>query len=142
MTAFGGKEASGIGQGENSRAVFNLLFSDDAEIFAYSDGVKAAITGTPQENSARIINLYSSSLTPFADGSHLVLDDNNSTLSRIALASGYKGVGTICSSGTYTVMAPNGNSNDSHYLLIPASGNSFRVTAASDAAAYAAVTGI
>jgi len=137
VTAFGGKEASGIGQGENSRAVFNLLFSDDAEIFAYSDGVKAAITGTPQENSASIINLYSSSLTPFADGSHLVLDDNNSTLSRIALASGYKGVGTICSSGTYTVMAPNGNSNDSHYLLIPASGNSFRVTAASDAAAYA-----
>ena len=110
-----------------------MLFSDDAEILAYSDGVKAAITGTPQENSASIINLYSSSLTSFADGSHLVLDDN----SRIALASGYKGVGTICSAGTYTVMAPNGNSNDSHYLLIPASGNSFRVTAASDAAAYA-----
>lgn len=133
VTAFGGKKASGIGQGENSHAVFNLLFSDDAEILAYSDGVKAAITGTPQENSASIINLYSSSLTSFADGSHLVLDDN----SRIALASGYKGVGTICSAGTYTVMAPNGNSNNSHYLLIPASGNSFRVTAASDAAAYA-----
>ena len=133
VTAFGGKKASGIGQGENSHAVFNLLFSHDAEILAYSDGVKAAITGTPQENSASIINLYSSSLTSFADGSHLVLDDN----SRIALASGYKGVGTICSAGTYTVMAPNGNSNNSHYLLIPASGNSFRVTAASDAAAYA-----
>ena len=133
VTAFGGKKASGIGQGENISAIFNLLFSDDAEILAYSDGVKAAITGTPQENSASIINLYSSSLTSFADGSHLVLDDN----SRIALASGYKGVGTICSAGTYTVMAPNGNSNDSHYLLIPASGNSFRVTAASDAAAYA-----
>ena len=137
VTAFGGKKASGIGQGENSSAIFNLLFSDDAEILAYSDGVKAAITGTPQENSASIINLYSSSLTSFADGSHLILDDNNGTLSRIALASGYKGVGTICSAGTYTVMAPNGNSNDSHYLLIPASGNSFRVTAASDAAAYA-----
>ena len=137
VTAFGGKKASGIGRGENSSAIFNLLFSDDAEILAYSDGVKAAITGTPQENSASIINLYSSSLTSFADGSHLILDDNNGTLSRIALASGYKGVGTICSAGTYTVMAPNGNSNDSHYLLIPASGNSFRVTAASDAAAYA-----
>ena len=37
----------------------------------------------------------------------------------------------------FTVMAPNGNSNNSHYLLIPASGNSFRVTAASDAVAYA-----
>ena len=132
VTAFGGKKASGIGQGENSSAIFNLLFSDDAEILAYSDGVKAAITGTPQENSASIINLYSSSLTSFADGSHLVLDN-----SRIALASGYKGVGTICSAGTYTVMAPNGSSNNSHYLLIPASGNSFRVTAASDAAAYA-----
>ena len=136
VTAFGGKKASGIGQGENSSAVFNLLFSDDAEILAYSDGVKAAITGTPQENSTSIINLYSRSLAPFADSSYLVLDDNNSTLNRIALASGYKGVGTICSAGTYTAMAPNGSSNDSHYLLIPASGNSFRVTAASDAAAY------
>ena len=137
VTAFGGENASGIGQGKNSRAVFNLLFSEDSEILAYSDGVKAAITGTPQENSASIINLYSSSLTSFADDSYLILDDNNSTLNRIALASGYKGVGTICSAGTYTVMAPNGNSNDSHYLLIPASGNSFCVTAASDAAAYA-----
>ena len=136
VIAYGGKYASGLGQGSASAPV-KLSIGSDAVITAYSDGRKAAITGTPQENSASIINLYSSSLTPFADDSHLVLDDNNSTLSRIALASGYKGVGTICSAGTYTVMAPNGNSNDSHYLLIPASGNSFRVTAASDAAAYA-----
>ena len=61
VIAYGGKYASGLGQGSVFAPV-NLLIDSDAVITAYSDGVKAAITGTPQEGSASIINMYANDI--------------------------------------------------------------------------------
>ena len=135
VTAFGGKKASGIGQGENSSAIFNLLFSDDAEILAYSDGVKAAITGTPQEGSASIINMYANAINLGTQNVSLTLTADDSNTQNITLAGGYKGIGTTRAAGNYTVTAP-AEQEGSSYRLIPADGKSFKVAAASDNSAY------
>ena len=134
VTAYGGKYASGLGQGSASATV-KLTIGADAVVTAYSDGSKAAITGTPQEGSASIINMYASKINLGSqDVSLTVATDDNST-QNMTLAGGYKGIGTSCSAGHYAVTAPAGQ-DGSVYRLIPAAGKSFKVTAASDNSTY------
>ena len=133
VIAYGGKYASGLGQGSASAPV-KLSIGSDAVITAYSDGRKAAITGTPQEGSASIINIYANDINLGTQNVSLTLTDDSST-QNITLAGGYKGIGTTCAAGNYTVTAP-AEQESSSYRLIPADGKSFKVAAASDNSAY------
>lgn len=134
VTAYGGKDASGLGQGSASAPV-KLSIGSDAVITAYSDGRKAAITGTPQEGSASIINMYANDINLGTQNVSLTLTADASNTQNITLAGGYKGIGTTCAAGNYTVTAP-AEQKGSSYRLIPADGKSFKVAAASDNSAY------
>lgn len=135
VIAYGGKYASGLGQGSASAPVVNLSIGSDAVITAYSDGRKAAITGTPQEGSASIINMYANDINLGTQNVSLTLTADDSSTQKITLAGGYKGIGTTCAAGNYTVTAPAEQEGNS-YRLIPADGKSFKVAAASDNSAY------
>lgn len=135
VTAYGGKYASGLGQGSASAPVVKLSIGSDAVITAYSDGRKAAITGTPQEGSASIINMYANDINLGTQNVSLTLTADDSNTQNITLAGGYKGIGTTCAAGNYTVTAP-AEQEGSSYRLIPADGKSFKVAAASDNSAY------
>lgn len=134
VTAYGGKYASGLGQGSASAPV-KLSIGSDAVITAYSDGSKAAITGTPQESSASIINMYANAINLGTQNVSLTLTADDSNTQNITLAGGYKGIGKTCAAGNYTVTAP-AEQEGSSYRLIPANGKSFKVAAASDNSAY------
>ena len=134
VIAYGGKYASGLGQGSASATV-KLSIGSDAVITAYSDGRKAAITGTPQEGSASIINMYANDINLGTQNVSLTLTADDSRTQNITLAGGYKGIGTTCAAGNYTVTAP-AEQEGSSYRLIPADGKSFKVAAASDNSAY------
>ena len=134
VIAYGGKYASGLGQGSASAPV-KLSIGSDAVITAYSDGSKAAITGTPQEGSASIINMYANDINLGTQNVSLTLTADDSNTQNITLAGGYKGIGTTCAAGNYTVTAP-AEQEGSSYRLIPADGKSFKVAAASDNSAY------
>ena len=134
VIAYGGKYASGLGQGSASAPV-KLSIGSDAVITAYSDGIKAAITGTPQEGSASIINMYANDINLGTQNVSLTLTADDSNMQNITLAGGYKGIGTTCAAGNYTVTAP-AEQEGSSYRLIPADGKSFKVAAASDNSAY------
>lgn len=134
VIAYGGKYASGLGQGSASAPV-KLSIGSDAVITAYSDGRKAAITGTPQEGSASIINMYANDINLGTQNVSLTLTADDSNTQNITLAGGYKGIGTTCAAGNYTVTAPAEQAGSS-YRLIPADGKSFKVVAASDNSAY------
>ena len=134
VIAYGGKYASGLGQGSVSAPV-KLLIGSNAVITAYSDGSKAAITGTPQEGSASIINVYANDINLGTQNVSLTLTADDSSTQNITLAGGYKGIGTTCAAGNYTVTAP-AEQEGSSYRLIPADGKSFKVAAASDNSAY------
>ena len=134
VTAYGGKDASGLGQGSASAPV-KLSIGSGAVITAYSDGRKAAITGTPQEGSASIINMYANDINLGTQNVSLTLTADDSSTQNITLAGGYKGIGTTCAAGNYTVTAP-AEQEGSSYRLIPADGKSFKVAAASDNSAY------
>lgn len=134
VIAYGGKYASGLGQGSASAPV-KLLIGSNAVITAYSDGSKAAITGTPQEGSASIINMYANDINLGTQNVSLMLTADDSSTQNITLAGGYKGIGTTCAAGNYTVTAP-AEQEGSSYRLIPADGKSFKVAAASDNSAY------
>ena len=135
VTAYGGKYASGLGQGSASAPVVKLSIGSDAVITAYSDGRKAAITGTPQEGSASIINMYANDINLGTQNVSLTLTADDSNTQNITLAGGYKGIGTTCAAGNYTVTAP-AEQEGSSYRLIPADGKSFKVAAASDNSVY------
>jgi len=135
VTAYGGKYASGLGQGSASAPVVKLTIGSDAVITAYSDGRKAAITGTPQEGSASIINMYANDINLGTQNVSLTLTADDSNTQNITLAGGYKGIGTTCAAGNYTVTAP-AEQEGSSYRLIPADGKSFKVAAASDNSVY------
>lgn len=134
VIAYGGKYASGLGQGSASAPV-KLSIGSDAVITAYSDGRKAAITGTPQEGSASIINMYANDINLGTQNVSLTLTADDSNTQNITLAGGYKGIGTTCAAGNYTVTAL-AEQEGSSYRLIPADGKSFKVAAASDNSAY------
>ena len=134
VTAYGGKYASGLGQGSASAPV-KLSIGSDAVITAYSDGRKAAITGIPQEGSASIINMYANDINLGTQNVSLTLTADDSNTQNITLAGGYKGIGTTCAAGNYTVTA-SAEQEGSSYRLIPADGKSFKVAAASDNSAY------
>ena len=134
VIAYGGKYASGLGKGSASASV-KLSIGSDAVITAYSDGRKAAITGTPQEGSASIINMYANDINLGTQNVSLTLTADDSNTQNITLAGGYKGIGTTCAAGNYTVTAP-AEQEGSSYRLIPADGKSFKVAAASDNSAY------
>ena len=134
VIAYGGKYASGLGQGSASAPV-KLSIGSDAVITAYSDGSKAAITGTPQEGSASVINMYANDINLGTQNVSLTLTADDSSTQNITLAGGYKGIGTTCAAGNYTVTAP-AEQEGSSYRLIPADGKSFKVAAASDNSAY------
>ena len=134
VIAYGGKYASGLGQGSASAPV-KLSIGSDAVITAYSDGSKAAITGTPQESSASIINMYANAINLGTQNVSLTLTADDSSTQNITLAGGYKGIGKTCAAGNYTVTAP-AEQEGSSYRLIPADGKSFKVAAASDNSAY------
>ena len=134
VIAYGGKYASGLGQGSASAPV-KLSIGSDAVITAYSDGSKAAITGTPQESSASIINMYANAINLGTQNVSLTLTADDSNTQKITLAGGYKGIGKTCAAGNYTVTAP-AEQEGSSYRLIPANGKSFKVAAASDNSAY------
>lgn len=134
VIAYGGKYASGLGQGSASAPV-KLSIGSDAVITAYSDGSKAAITGTPQESSASIINMYANAINLGTQNVSLTLTADDSNTQNITLAGGYKGIGKTCAAGNYTVTAP-AEQEGSSYRLIPADGKSFKVAAASDNSAY------
>ena len=134
VIAYGGKYASGLGQGSVSAPV-KLLIGSNAVITAYSDGRKAAITGTPQEGSASIINMYANDINLGTQNVSLTLTADDSNTQNITLAGGYKGIGTTCAAGNYTVTAP-AEQEGSSYRLIPADGKSFKVAAASDNSVY------
>ena len=138
VIAYGGKYASGLGQGSASAPV-KLSIGSKAVITAYSDGRKAAITGTPtgtpQEGSASIINMYANDINLGTQNVSLTLTADDSNTQNITLAGGYKGIGTTCAAGNYTVTAP-AEQEGSSYRLIPADGKSFKVAAASDNSAY------
>lgn len=134
VIAYGGKYASGLGQGSASAPV-KLSIGSDAVIIAYSDGGKAAITGTPQKGSASIINMYANDINLGTQNVSLTLTADDSSTQKIILAGGYKGIGTTCAAGNYTVTAP-AEQEGSSYRLIPADGKSFKVAAASDNSAY------
>ena len=134
VIAYGGNYASGLGQGSASAPV-KLSIGSDAVITAYSDGRKAAITGTPQEGSASIINMYANDINLGTQNVSLTLTADDSNTQNITLAGGYKGIGTTCAAGNYTVTAP-AEQEGSSYRLIPADGKSFKVAAASDNSAY------
>ena len=134
VIAYGGKYASGLGQGSASASV-KLSIGSDAVITAYSDGRKAAITGTPQEGSASIINMYANDINLGTQNVSLTLTADDSNTQNITLAGGSKGIGTTCAAGNYTVTAP-AEQEGSSYRLIPADGKSFKVAAASDNSAY------
>ena len=134
VIAYGGKYASGLGQGSASASV-KLSIGSDAVITVYSDGRKAAITGTPQEGSASIINMYANDINLGTQNVSLTLTADDSNTQNITLAGGYKGIGTTCAAGNYTVTAP-AEQEGSSYRLIPADGKSFKVAAASDNSAY------
>ena len=134
VIAYGGKYASGLGQGSASAPV-KLSIGSDAVITAYSDGRKAAITGTPQEGSASIINMYANDINLGTQNVSLTLTADDSSTQNITLAGGYKGIGTTCAAGNYTVTAP-AEQEGSSYRLIPADGKSFKVAAASNNSAY------
>lgn len=135
VIAYGGKYASGLGQGSASDPVVKLSIGSGAVITAYSDGRKAAITGTPQEGSASIINMYANDINLGTQNVPLTLTADDSSTQNITLAGGYKGIGTTCAAGNYTVTAP-AEQEGSSYRLIPADGKSFKVAAASDNSAY------
>ena len=134
VIAYGGKYASGLGQGFASAPV-KLSIGSDAVITAYSDGRKAAITGTPQEGSASIINMYANDINLGTQNVSLTLTADDSSTQNITLAGGYKGIGTTCAAGNYTVTAP-AEQEGSSYRLIPADGKSFKVATASNNSAY------
>ena len=134
VTAYGGKYASGLGQGSKPASV-KLSIGADAVVAAYSDGSKAAITGTPQEGSASIINMYTDKINLGSQDVSLTLAADDGSTQNITLAGGYKGIGTTCAAGNYTVIAP-AEQEGSSYRLIPADGKSFKVAAASDNSAY------
>lgn len=134
VIAYGGKYASGLGQGSASAPV-KLSIGSDAVITAYSDGRKAAITGTPQEGSASIINMYANDINLGTQNVSLTLTADDSSTQNITLAGGYKGIGTTCAAGNYTVTTP-AEQEGSSYRLIPADGKSFKVAVASDNSAY------
>lgn len=134
VIAYGGKYASGLGQGSASAPV-KLSIGSDAVITAYSDGRKAAITGIPQEGSASIINMYANDINLGTQNVSLTLTADDSSTQNITLAGGYKGIGTTCAAGNYTVTAP-AEQEGSSYRLIPADGKSFKVAAASDNSVY------
>ena len=134
VIAYGGKYASGLGQGSASAPV-KLSIGSDTVITAYSDGRKAAITGTPQEGSASIINMYANDINLGTQNVSLTLTADDSNTQNITLAGGYKGIGTTCAAGNYTVTAL-AEQEGSSYRLIPADGKSFKVAAASDNSAY------
>ena len=134
VIAYGGKYASGLGQG-SAFAPVKLSVGSYAVITAYSDGRKAAITGTPQEGSASIINMYANDINLGTQNVPLTLTADDSNTQNITLAGGYKGIGTTCAAGNYMVTAP-AEQESSSYRLIPADGKSFKVAAASDNSAY------
>lgn len=133
VTAYGGKYASGLGQGSASAPV-KLSIGSKAVITAYSDGIKSAITGTPQDDSASIINMYANDINLGTQDVSLTLTADDSNTQNITLPGGYKGIGKTCAAGNYTVTAP-AEQEGSSYRLIPADGKSFKV-AASDNSAY------
>ncbi|MDO4175252.1 MAG: S-layer homology domain-containing protein [Eubacteriales bacterium] len=106
VTAYGGESASGIGQGSATSSV-NIEIGANASVLAYSDGTKAAITGTPTNDSAAsVLNLYlNSNITGLpAMDLPLYLNGNQG----VTIPSGYRGVGTTQAEGTYTVTIPLG----------------------------------
>ncbi len=133
VTAYGGQSASGIGQGSAVSAV-TLSLASTASVIAYSDGTKAAITGTPSNDSASIINLYMKNVTLPSMNIPLTLSTGEQVKQTVTLAAGYKAVGTTCEAGDYAVSANLGQGGS--YRLIPSEGTSFDVTAGADSAAY------
>ena len=134
VTAYGGKYASGLGQGSKATSV-KLTIGENAVVSAYSDGRKAAITGTPQEGSASIINMYAQNINLGKQDVALTLTADDNSANDITLVGGYKGIGTTCAAGNYTVTAP-AEQEGSSYRLIPTDGASFKVAAAADNSAY------
>lgn len=102
-------------------------------MLAYSDGTKAAITGTPDNGSADIVNFYMKNVTLPSGEITITLTGSGTESETVTLASGYKGVGTIFSEGTYTATVP---AYGGTYQLVPSEGSSFAVTAGSSDEAY------
>lgn len=134
VTAYGGKYASGLGQGSANSTV-KLTIGENTTISAYSDGSKAAITGTPQSGSVSIANVYTRNFNLSSQDVSLTLKADDNSTKDIPLVDGYKGVGTICPAGNYTVTV-SGGQDGSTYQMIPANGKSFKVSAGSDSSAY------
>lgn len=134
VTAYGGKYASGLGQGSANSTV-KLTIGENTTISAYSDGSKAAITGTPQRGSVSIANVYTRNFNLSSQDVSLTLKADDNSTKDIPLVDGYKGVGTICPAGNYTVTV-SGGQDGTTYQMIPANGKSFKVSAGSDSSAY------
>ena len=135
VTAYGGAGASGLGQGSNNAASVKLTIGPSATVLAYSDGTKAAITGTPQTGSANIINMYMQNVNLGSGDIPLTLTSAGNDSQTITLAGGYKGVGKTFLVGSYDVTVPT-EEVGSNYRLLPYSGNSFKVVASDNEAAY------
>lgn len=134
ISAFGGKYASGLGQGSANSTV-KLTIGENTTVSAYSDGSKAAITGTPQDSSVSIANMYANNADLNDQNSSLTLKTDDGYTKNISLVDGYKGVGTICPAGDYIVTVSSGQ-DGSTYQMIPVNGSSFKVSAGSDSSAY------
>ena len=127
VTAYGGKYASGLGRGSDDKAYVALSIADTAAVLAYSDGSKAPVTGTPQEGSAGIANLYITGVSLGDQDIPLTLTSESGDTKTITLKSGYKGVATTCTDGSYVLTVSTGQEG-SAYRLIPSSGNTFLIS--------------
>ena len=107
VTAYGGKGAAGLGEGSGvSAAKFTLTIGSSAEVIAYSDGAKAAVTATPTDGSAPIVNMrFDPDLTiPSQVGTiPLTLTGTEASNTKtLTVPEGYRAAAATMPEGTYT----------------------------------------
>ena len=110
ITAYGGKGAAGLGEGSGgSAAQFTLKIDSGTEVTAYSDGAKAAVTGTPTDGSAPIVNMrFDPDLTiPSQVGAiPLTLTGTEASNTKtLTVPEGYRAAAATMPEGVYTATA-------------------------------------
>ena len=112
VTACGGKGAAGLGEGSgDSAAQFTLTIASGANVTAYSDGAKAAMTGTPTPTpgSAPVVNMkFDPDLTipsQVGDISLTLTGTEASNTKTLTVPKGYRAAAATLPAGIYNANA-------------------------------------
>ena len=112
VTACGGKGAAGLGEGSgDSAAQFTLTIASGANVTAYSDGAKAAMTGTPTPTpgSAPVVNMkFDPDLTipsQVGDISLTLTGTEASNTKTLTVPKGYRAAAATLPAGIYSANA-------------------------------------